>query len=131
MIESLTYAALAERLGISPEAARAVAKRKRLARVVGNDGKARVQIDLEDIRPAGAPPAVPRTSALLAQIEALQHELAKAESELARAELVGAGHRADFERERDRGDRLVTELKATLDLMMAERQRPWWRRLAG
>jgi hypothetical protein len=61
MIESLTYGEIAERLGISSEAARAVAKRKRLHRVVGNDGKARVQIDLEDVRPAGGTPGVPPT----------------------------------------------------------------------
>jgi hypothetical protein len=130
MIESLTYADMAERLGISSEAARAVAKRKRLHRVVGNDGKARVQVDLADVRPAGEPQSIPRTTALLAQIEVLQAELSKMQAELANAQGTAAVHRADYERERDRCDRLVTELKAIADLMAA-RSRPWWRRWAA
>ena len=40
-IENLTYAALAERLKISPEAARALVKRMRLPRHRSNDGKTR------------------------------------------------------------------------------------------
>ena len=59
-------------------------------------------------------------------------------------EEVAAGHRADFERERDRADRVVAELlRLTADAMMAReeaahlkaeaalRSWPWWRRLAG
>jgi hypothetical protein len=127
MIESLTYGEMAERLGISPEAARAVAKRRRLPRVIGNDGKARIQIDIEDVRPAGGPPAVPRTPALLARIETLQTELAAARESLVSIEALAAGHRMDYERERDRGDRLASDLRAIAVLMA----RPWWRRLAG
>jgi hypothetical protein len=125
MIESLSYSEIAERLGISSEAARAVAKRKRLQRSVGNDGKARVQIDLTEVRPAGSSPSVPRTTALLAQLEGLQAELARMQAELARAEGTAAGHRADYERERDRCDRLVTDLKTLADALAA-RSRPWW-----
>jgi hypothetical protein len=134
MLESLTYGEMAERLGISSEAARAVAKRKRLQRTVGNDGRARVQVDLDDVRPAGGPLAVPRTSALVAQIEALQAELAKMQAELVNARGTAAVHRADYERERDRGDRLVTELGVLTARVAAwplPERRPWWRRLAG
>jgi hypothetical protein len=59
-------------------------------------------------------------------------------------EKLAAGHRADFERERDRADRVVAELlRLTADAMMARqegpdlkaeaalRSWPWWRRLAG
>ncbi len=67
------------------------------------------------------------------------------EDELAKMEMVADGHQADFERERDRCDRLIVDLlKATADLMAAKevaarfegeltalRSRPWWRRLAG
>jgi hypothetical protein len=59
--------------------------------------------------------------------------------------LAHAYHRADFERERERCDRLMAEvLKTTADLMVAReaaarlagelaatQARPWWRRLAG
>jgi hypothetical protein len=40
---------------------------------------------------------------------------------LAKVEALAAGHRADFERERERAQRLVTELlKATADMMKAK-----------
>ena len=67
------------------------------------------------------------------------------ESEFARVEAAAATHRADFERERERCERLMAEvLKATADQMAAReaaariagelaalQARPWWRRLAG
>jgi hypothetical protein len=67
------------------------------------------------------------------------------EAELARIEVAAAGHRADFERERERCDGLMAEvLKSTAELMAAREGaarlageiaaihgRPWWRRLAG
>ncbi len=46
MIEQLTYAQIAERLGVSPEAARAIVKRNRLPRSRANDGKTLVAVDL-------------------------------------------------------------------------------------
>jgi hypothetical protein len=43
------------------------------------------------------------------------------ETELVRVETAAAGHRADFERERDRADKLLSEvLRTTLDLMTAK-----------
>ena len=117
MTESLTYAALAERLGCSPEAARAMARRKRWPRTTGNDGKARVMADLSELSPTAS---VRPASVLLAQIEALQAELATWQA-------TAAGHRSDFERERDRGDRLAADLRAIADRM----SRPWWRRMVG
>ena len=49
-IESLTYAELGDRLGASPEAARSVARRLRLPRRPGNDGKVRITVDLAEIQ---------------------------------------------------------------------------------
>ena len=49
-IEMLTYAALAERLKISPEAARALAKRLRLKRSRSNDGKSLLSVELAEIQ---------------------------------------------------------------------------------
>lgn len=142
-VELLSYAALAERLKISPEAARALAKRLRLPRSKGNDGKALVSVDLTEIEhkplPARSPGGHQAVAATLkAKVETLQAELAKLET-------VAAGHRADFERERDRADELMREyLKATGEALEARenaarlegalvalRSRPWWRRLAG
>ena len=90
-IEMLNYADLAARLKVSPEAARALAKRLRLPRSRGNDGKALVSVDLAEINHAcqvtgrstgGLPPK--------AKIETLQAELAKLEA-------AAGGHRTDFE----------------------------------
>jgi C4-dicarboxylate-specific signal transduction histidine kinase len=75
---------------------------------------------------------------LKARIETLEAELAKLEAS-------AAVHRADFERERERCERLMAEvLKATAELMAAReaaariagklaalQSRPWWRRLVG
>ena len=58
-IENLTYAALAERLKISPEAARALVKRMRLPRHRSNDGKTLVTVDLDgDPAQADARPVI-------------------------------------------------------------------------
>jgi hypothetical protein len=76
--------------------------------------------------------------AMKACIDSLQKELAKVET-------MAAGHRADFERERDRAEHLMAELlKSTADTMAARestarlegeltaiRSRPWWKRIAG
>jgi hypothetical protein len=56
---------------------------------------------------------------LKARITALEAELATSQAELAAEQQRSAGHRADFERERDRGDRLVD---TALDRMIAELQ---------
>jgi hypothetical protein len=118
-VEMLTYAVLGERLNCSPEAARGLVKRLRLPRQKANDGKVLVAVDLSEINhkpmlarsPAGAPPI---TATLQARIEALQAELIKLEA-------TASGHRADFERERERADALMAELlKMTADAMAAK-----------
>src|SRR5262245_4991558 len=117
-VESLTYAALAERLGCSPEAARALAKRLRLPRQKANDGKALVIVDLAEIDHKPLPARSP--AGHLSVAETMQARIADLENELAKVEAAAAGHRADFERERDRADKLLSELlRATLDLMTA------------
>jgi hypothetical protein len=49
-MESLTYAEIGERLGVSPEAARKKVRSLGIPAPLGNDGKARITIDLGDIR---------------------------------------------------------------------------------
>ena len=115
--ETLTYAALGARLKISPEAARSLAKRLRLPRSLSDDGKAMVSVDLAEIRhtprSSGHRRAGPITPPA-ARIEALQ-------AEIARLEATAADHRADFERERERADRLAVELlQATAETMAAK-----------
>ena len=97
-IEFLTYAALGDRLNISPAAARSLARRLRLPRSLSDDGRALVSIDLAEVRHTPHPPnhrQAGNVALLAAQIEALQAENARLETSV-------AGHRADFERERER-----------------------------
>jgi DNA repair exonuclease SbcCD ATPase subunit len=105
-VEILTYGALGARLNISPEAARSLAKRLRLPRSLSDDGKALVTVDLAEIRHTPQAPGsrqATNIALLTTKIEALQ-------AEIARLEASAASHRADFERERERADRLMVEL---------------------
>jgi hypothetical protein len=115
-IEMLTYAALGARLNVSPQAARSLSRRLRLPRSLSDDGKALVSVDLAEIRHTPRPPrGRANSSALLAaKIEALT-------AEIARLETTAADHSADFERERERADRLAVELlQATAEIMAAK-----------
>ncbi len=116
-VETLTYAALGARLKISPEAARSLAKRLQLPRSLSENGKALVSVDLAEIRHTPRPPGSGQTGSsalLVAKIDALQ-------GEITRLEARAAHHRADFERERERADRLMAELlQATTQTMAAK-----------
>ena len=115
--EQLTYAQIAERLSVSPEAARAIVKRHRLPRSRRNDGKTLAAIDLKEIRRTPMPARSPRGRRSVTDVVAtLKARVAGLETELAQAEKRSAGHRVDFERERERADQLVT----TQDRMVAE-----------
>jgi hypothetical protein len=115
-VEILTYGALGARLNISPEAARSLAKRLRLPRSLSQDGRALVSVDLAEIRHTPQPPGsrgAGNIALLTTKIEALQ-------AEIARLEASAASHRADFERERERADRLMVEmLQATAETTTA------------
>jgi len=115
-IETLTYAELGARLTISTKAARSLAERLRLPRSLSDDGKALVSVDLAEIRHSPRPPGRREAGsvALTAKIVALQ-------AEIARLEATAATHRADYERERERADRLMVELlQATAETMAAK-----------
>ena len=74
-VEFLTYAALGDRLKISPAAARSLARRLRLPRTLSDDGKALVSIDLAEVSHTPHPPGnrqAGNIALLVAQIEALQ-----------------------------------------------------------
>ena len=115
-IETLTYVALAARLRISPAAARSLAKRRQLPRSLSNNGKALVCVDLAEMRHTPRRPGSrqPGNALRAESIVALQ-------AEIARLEATAAGHRADFERERERADRLMAEvLRATAEASAAK-----------
>jgi hypothetical protein len=127
-VEQLSYAQIAERLSVTPEAARALAKRHRLPRLRANDGKTLVAVDLLEIQhkplvsarsPRGHRPVPEAVATLAARVAELEAELAKAEER-------AAGHRADYEHERARADdmvaiqgRLIAELETMRKLMEA------------
>lgn len=105
-VEILTYGALGARLNISPEAARSLAKRLRLPRSLSEDGKALVSVDLAELHHTPQPPRRRQAG----DVALLTAKLAALQAEIARLEASAAGHRADFERERERADRLMVEL---------------------
>ncbi|WP_439395915.1 hypothetical protein ACRQ5Q_02875 [Bradyrhizobium sp. PMVTL-01] len=110
-VELLTYADLGARLDISREAARSLARRRRLPRSRSGDGKALVSVDLAALRYTPRPRKGRRADpvdASMARIEAIKIGAFKAE--IARLEDVAAAYRAVFERERERADRLAVEL---------------------
>src|SRR5215813_12562529 len=108
-VEMLTYAELGERLKISSEAARALAKRHRLPRSRSNDGKTLVQVDLSEISHApitraSQPPAGHQV------VTVLKEHIATLQADLTEMKVIAGGHRADFERECDRTSKLLAEL---------------------
>ena len=107
----LTYADLGARLNISREAARSLVRRRRLPRSRSDDGKALVSVDFSELRYVPRPRRCRQAdpiAASMARIEAFKAEAFK--MEVARLEAAATGYRADFERERERADRLAVEL---------------------
>jgi hypothetical protein len=116
-VEMLTYAALGAQLKVSPEAARSLAKRLGLQRSRAPDGKALVSVDLAEIRHTPRPPSTRQAG----KITLLTTTIDRLQAEIARLEIMVASHRTDFERERERADRLMVEmLQATAETMAAK-----------
>ena len=148
----VSYAELAEHLGISPEAARQKVIRAHWQRQRGDDGKARVLVDLEEAAAAHRPRPVERadeqTSAAL--IAALEQHVATLKEELAKAQTLAAERDLDAYRERERIADLTTQLLTFAGEAMAARalrnqgelirpgtrsvpprQLQWWQRFGG
>jgi len=114
--EMLTYAGLGARLKVSPGAARSLVKRRRLPCSLSHDGKALVSVDLAEIKHTRRPPGAREAGTTL-----LKAEVGTLQAEIAELEARAAGHRADFERERERADRLIGELlQATAETAAAK-----------
>ena len=146
-IEMLNYQDLGARLGASAEAARALTKRLRLPRQRGNDGKTLVAVDLAEIWHKPIPARSPACHRLDTEGYAtyLQAKITELEDQIAQLEIAASGHRADFDRERERGHSLMSEVLKFMAAAMSAREavarlegemaalrsRPWWQRLAG
>ena len=146
-VEMLSYVELGERLKISPEAARALVKRHRLPRSRSNTGKTLVQVDLTEINHSPVTRAPP-TPAGHQVVTALKDHIATLQADLLEMKAIAGGHRADFERETDRSNRLMAELFKASNETTAAREKAayfagklstakhptakqrWWRKLA-
>jgi hypothetical protein len=105
-VEQLCYEDIGQRLNISPGAARALARRLHLPRVLDNGGRALIAIDFTEI--AHRKRALPeRPAEDRADIVALKERVATLVAELAVERERTAGVQAAFEREKDRADRLL------------------------
>jgi DNA-directed RNA polymerase specialized sigma24 family protein len=117
--ENLTYREIAERLDITPEAARKRVRAKRLPASLGNDGRTRVIVNLDELAadtpPRRSPPAGPSIVELFEMVEALRAEIAQRPT----PELV------------ETLKAQIMDLKTDRDRWHAMAQRPWWRRLAN
>jgi hypothetical protein len=123
--ESLTYAQIAERLGINAEAARGLVRRHHLPRSTANDGKTVILVDMNEIahRKSARKPGGVREDSGRPRLEELLARIAALEAELAIANERAGGFRVDYERERDRGDRerdRADRLMAMHDTLVAE-----------
>ncbi len=154
---SLTYAELAERLGIEREAARQLVKRKRWHKWKGNDGQLKVSIPEEalsnrsstGLRPddeTGAEPVDNRIETGVLPV--LNRHIERLEAQLNDA-MKRAGERDELVIQRDVLTTQVEALRAALTAAERDRDRwheaamvkpepaaatrrlPWWRRLAG
>jgi hypothetical protein len=131
-VEHLSYADIANRLGTSAAAARSLARRLRLPRILDNRGHAIVSIDFAEIahnkRPA--PDRPPDDQAVMDGMIAIRERLAVLGAELAAERERAADDRAAAQRDRGRLDQIATsvaELKVVAQATAA-RPLPWWRR---
>ena len=113
-VEWLTYAEFGERVGVTRDAARCRASRLRLRRQIGNDGKARVAVDLDEIE-FNPPKALARLSGGdPAMITSDDHPdgdwLPNMRELLAKAEATAERERTERLQERERADQLAGEV---------------------
>ena len=119
----LTYAELAERLGVAPEAARSVARRRHWPIIQGNDGRARVTVEESDLAAAATlryrdrsvdqPAGRPDDHAVDQPVAELRDRVATTEAEVAR--LVG-----ELAVARERAIRAEARVEALTELREAE-----------
>ena len=134
----LTYVQLAERVGMTPEGARMLARRRHWQITKGNNGKAVVVVEDDElvVRPAGRSGG--RPDGQPADVTRLENELRgriaelEATADQRAAELLAMTARAaSAEGEAKALRDALADLASRLDRAEAELRRPWWRRLIG
>jgi len=155
----LTYDELATAWGVSREAARKKVEGLRLPKQTGNDGRARIMVDLDDVQHRPMPKKERKPPGDRPETEALRQHVETLRAEVERHIALAATIRGDFERERDKAERALNDLVSLSEkLAEAERERaeklveieraqaevekakaeladwkarPWWRRALG
>ena len=130
----LTYVQLAQRVGLTSDGARMLARRRHWQVIRGNDGKALVIVDDAElvVRPAERPPDQPTEATelqreLRARIAELQETADHRAAELLAMTARAAGAEGEVRALRD----ALADLAGRLDRAEAELRRPWWRRMIG
>lgn len=109
-IEAQTYVALGARPKISLEAARS-------PRSLSDNGNALLSVDLAEVRHTPCPGGGRRAGDIVPFVENIE----ASQTEIVQLEARTAGYGANFERERERAERLMVEvLQATADAMPLE-----------
>lgn len=119
--KSMTYDELAAAWGVTKEAARK--KVEKYPKTSGNDGKARVMIDLDEV-PHQPLKREKKASPDRAETEALRQHVQTLQGEIERMTALAATNRADFELERQRAEQALGDLvRLTSRLTEAEQDR--------
>jgi uncharacterized coiled-coil DUF342 family protein len=120
----MTYDELAEAWGVSREAARKKVEHLGLRRQTGNDGKARIMVDLTEVQHQPKPKKERRPPGGQAETDALREHVKSLLADIERLNTLASTNRTDFERERERADSVVAELvKIGARLVEVERER--------
>lgn len=119
--QTVTYAELAARLGITEDSAKRLVRRRKWPRKTGNDGKMRIDVPVDrlDVAP-DSPGDTPPVSPGVSPGDDPAVTIARLEAEI-------SGLKALVEAERARADATAADRDRWHNLAM----RPWWRRLAG
>lgn len=132
-VNSMTYAEIAERMGVSIDGARMKVKRAKWVKMKGNDGCVRVLVPEHELTPPEPVPQ-PLGEQAAEQIRTLEAHVLTLKEQVSglSAQIAQERGRGDAERERV-ADLTAQLLKITTDMMALQtaQQRPWWRRLVG
>src|SRR3954463_3860243 len=121
----MTYDQLAAAWGVSREAARKKVEALHLPRQTGNDGKARIKIDLAEVEHRPMPPKRDRRpGGDRAETEALQEHVKTLRAEVERLAALAESPGAALGGERDRAEKAMAEvIKRAANLVEAEKAR--------
>jgi DNA-binding Lrp family transcriptional regulator len=129
----LPLAEAASRLGLHPSALRSRIRRGQVTAKRGNDKRLLVEV-MANVQPRHEEAMASPDDELAAEIDQLRSQLESAHLAVARAEGARDTAVATSTAKVDAAERIITELRAMLDIAKAEladARRPWWRRLVG